>query len=66
VVRILRRIGRGDLANRVSGDRGGSPLVAWRERQAIERQVMEPELRLVADRPAAPAFRSERSDVQGP
>jgi len=74
VVRILRRIGRGDLANRVSGDWGGaitlavtgSPLVAWRERQALERQVMEPELRLVADRPAAPAFRSGRSDAQGP
>jgi len=74
VVRILRRIGRGDLANRVSGDWGGaltlavtgSPLVAWRERQALERQVMEPELRLVADRPAAQAFRSGRSDAQGP
>lgn len=86
VVRIVRRIGRGDLAYRVSGDRGGaiilppssrtgsaltlavtdSPLVAWRERQAFERQVMEHEPRLVVDRPAAPAFRSGRSDVQGP
>lgn len=86
VVRIVRRIGRGDLAYRVSGDRGGaiihppssrtgsaltlavtgSPLVAWRERQAFERQVMEHEPQLVVDRPAAPAFRSGRSDVQGP
>lgn len=85
VVRILRRIGRGDLVYRVIGSAGavliplttsgtgsgfalavtGPALAAWRERQALERQAI-PGLRRVADRPAAPALRSERSDFQGP
>jgi len=85
VVRILRRIGRHDLVNRVIGSSGavliplttngtgsglalavtGPALEAWRERQALERQAI-PGLRRVANGPAAPALRIERSDFQGP
>lgn len=81
VVRILRRIGRGDLVNRVRGSAGGALVpvrlglavamtspsrVAWQERQALERRAMDPGPRPAAEWPAAPALRTGRSDVQGP
>lgn len=81
VVRVLRRIGRGDLADRMRGSAGGAlvpvPLglaavvtspsrVAWRERQALERQAMDPGPRPAAEWPAAPVLRTDRSDIQGP